>query len=87
MALWRIGVLSLMLVSAVLAKDDILAFGKEDLLGSFKGKPEVNKPDPLAPPPEVDADQETGQDKMSWLAAQELVGAIKEFGNITSNIT
>ena len=73
-----------MLVSAALAKDNILAFGKEELLGSFK-----NRPDPLEPSAEIDddGDQEKGQAKMSWLAAQELVGAVKEFGNITRNIT
>ena len=68
MVVWRIGVLSLMLVSAALAKDDILAFGKEELLGSFK-----NRPDPLEPSAEIDddgdGDQEKGQAKMSWLAA------------------
>ena len=74
MTAWRIGVLSLLLASAAIAQEDVLVADRDNSVGTLDPKSGAG-------------DTVTALGDLSWQAAEILIDAIKEFGNISRNIT
>ena len=73
MKAWRIGVLSLLLSSAAIAQEDVLVADRDNSVGNLNSKSGAG-------------DTPTALGDLSWQAAEVLIDAIKEFGNISRNI-
>ena len=63
--------LLLLLATTAIAKKDVLVVDQDESVGSLNHKDEPGE----------------AQDEMSWEAAEALLDAVKEFGNITGNVT
>ena len=83
MKVWSISPLLLLLLTTVaIAKKDILVVDKDESLGTLNDKTDAFDTS-------IKTEDESGkaQDEMSWEAAEELLDAVKEFGNINGNVS
>ena len=81
MTTWRISLLSLLLAMTAFAEkdDNFLIVDKDETVGVLNhhySDASIKSND----------DREQGHNDMSWQAAEEIVDAIREFGNITRNV-
>jgi len=82
MKIWLTSLQLLLVVWTTVADRDVLLVDRGDSLGSLN-----NKADAFDTSDGRSGDPGTEQTKMPWQVAEELVDAIKEFGNISCNTT